>query len=367
MIPLNLTDPGLVDLEDFAETPTPSDTRPESDLFEERRLDFIDAVDSGPQFVAITHNDADGLGSASMIHASYAEPGASVHVGHNEPFGLEDALRVLANKDLTGIDVHVADLGVKVDKTLLDVIGASADSAFWWDHHQWANEDLEQMRSSGWVATIDESTCATTILYRELAHGSAPSGELEFLEKVSTLTEDHDMWVHNIEGSKELGAAAQALDDQMYINSILGGELPTEGKAGEAVDEWIAEQERLEAEAVRTADQYRIDGSDRPLDVGVAYTRASRTSEVGNELVEGKRDLDVALVLGTDTSVHIYSHSTDGSFDRCHEVAQALGGGGHETAAGATFEFERFRELAEYWATAGESRLSQVLSEVQQL
>ena len=347
MIPDELGSRDELGLEEYAVTPSADDMRPESEAFAEAEADLRSRLDRGARTVAVTHNDADGLGSAAMIQAHASGPAVLCPVGHNGAYQAHDALAELAMRDLSGVDVHVADLGVEVDPDDLRRIAESADSASWWDHHRWDDEWRETVEEAGWDVAVDESICATKLL-----HWKLHDGEAGLLSRLAELTNDHDMWIHNVPGSKILGAAAQVLNWESYVDAVVSGELPTEGETGEIVRDWMSLQEELEAEAVRTADVTQFGH----LDVAFTYTRAARTSEVGNELAEGPIGADIAVVMGTDGSVHVYSHSNEKGFDRCHEVARELGGGGHRTAAGATFDFEDFRELSGYWTGLGSNK-----------
>jgi len=96
--------------------------------------------------------------------------------------------------------------------------------------------------------------------------------------------------------------------------------------------------------------------------VAHTYGRCSQ-NEVAEELRQEGADAAVVVKPEGGTSLR----GSDG-FERCHEVADLLGGGGHPQASGCKPDvFDTMLEFARHWTTDGEEARREVLDAFEEL
>jgi uncharacterized protein len=311
------------------------------DEFDEARAEAEAAEALSDATVAVVADpDADGLGCVALIREAYGE-GALLPAAPHE---IEDGLAYAAEFGEPGLTAFVCDLCPDrfeyVEEELASLVD-HAETVRWFDHHQWDDEVAERVREAGvdLVVGDSEAECTTDVALRSI--------EYEFPERFSdlaTATRDHDLWIREDPRSDDLADFAYWSEPEEYVEAVgaYGADLPEEVLA------FLAEQ-RIEKEAlIEQAVSRAVVHEVGPWTVGVTYGRCSQ-----NEVAEAMREQ------GADASVIVKpagSASIRGSegFERCHEVAGQVNGGGHPRAAGCKPDiYDDMLDYAHHWTTQG--------------
>ena len=288
--------------------------------------------------VVVADGDADGLACAALVRAVHGEAALLP----TSPHDLEQSLEWVGEYAVDTA-VYVCDLcpDDEADITHLDTVVDRVDAVTWYDHHQWDADLAAMVRDAGAELVVGDSeeVCTTDVALAELDH--------DFPEKYADLaavTRDHDLWIRDDPRSDDLADYAYWVEPEDYVETVLehGADLPPE--ATELLAERRVEKEALVEKAVERA-QLREVG---PWTVGVTYGRCSQ-----NEVAEALREqgADAAVVVKPAGSASI--RGTEG-FERCHEVAAQVNGGGHPKAAGCKPDiYDDMLDYAHHWSTQG--------------
>jgi oligoribonuclease NrnB/cAMP/cGMP phosphodiesterase (DHH superfamily) len=289
--------------------------------------------------VVIADPDADGLASTALVRIARGE-GALLPAGPHE---IQEALTWVAEYADTGAELYVCDLcpDSESDVELLDAVVSRVGSVAWYDHHQWDDDIAARVQQAGVDLVVGESdeVCTADVVLAQLDH--------EFndrFDELARVTRDHDLWVREDERSDDLADYAYWVDPEEYVETVLehGVDFPPE------VGEFLAER-RVEKEALIEKATERAELRDvGPWTVGVTYGRCSQ-----NEVAEALRQqgTDAAVIVKPAGSASI--RGTEG-FERCHEVAAQVNGGGHPRAAGCKPDiYDDMLDYAHHWTTHG--------------
>jgi oligoribonuclease NrnB/cAMP/cGMP phosphodiesterase (DHH superfamily) len=283
--------------------------------------------------------DADGLACTALIREAVGEA-ALVPAG---PRDIRRALEHVAEYAQPGVDLYVCDLcpDSEADLEHLAAVAERADSIHWFDHHQWDDALATVVDEAVDRRVVGESDewCSADVVARSL---STPLPD--HLEELAVVTRDHDLWLREDPRSDDLADYAYWAEPEEYIETVAahGPDLPAE------VEEYLAEM-RVEKEAlielaVGRARHHEIG----EWTVGVTYGRCSQ-----NEVAEALRQAgtDAAVVVKPAGSASI--RGSDG-FERCHQVAGRVNGGGHPKAAGCKPDiYDDMLDYAHHWTTHG--------------
>ncbi|MBZ6495416.1 DHH family phosphoesterase [Natrinema longum] len=330
-----------------------------------------EAALEGAEAAVIADPDADGLACVALIRAAYddvqnvPEPDDEEPAGPDEgdepleepeptphdvalvpasPHDVEDALARVAEYGEEGIDVFVCDLApdrYEYVEDELDAALATADRVSWYDHHQWGDDVAAAVRDAGvdLVVGDSEEECSADVVSRSLEYEFGP-----MYEELAAVTRDHDLWLREDPRSDDLADYAYWTDPAEYVEVVreYGVDLP------EWVTDYIAERrvekEALIEQAVGRAELREIGG----YTVGITYGRCSQ-----NEVAEAMREqgADASVIVKPAGSASI--RGTD-AFERCHEVAGKVNGGGHPKAAGCKPDiYDDMLDYANHWTTRG--------------
>jgi len=289
--------------------------------------------------VVIADPDADGLACTTLVRVARGE-GALVPAGPHE---IREALGWAAEYGQPDAEVFVCDLcpDNASDIAQLQAVVEGSATVSWYDHHQW-DPDLEAaVREAGVDLAVgpSEEVCSADVTLEQLDH--------EFEERYADLaavTRDHDLWIREDDRSDDLADYAHWAEPEEYIATVVehGADLPAD------VTEYLAER-RVEKEALieKAIDRSQLRDVG-PWTVGVTYGRCSQ-----NEVAEGLREqgADAAVIVKPAGSASI--RGTE-SFQRCHEVAEQVSGGGHPKAAGCKPDvYDDMLDYAHHWSTHG--------------
>jgi len=292
----------------------------------------------GADRVVVADPDADGLACVALVRTAFGES-ALLPAGPHE---IEEALAYVVEFGEPGLSVFVCDLcpDSPDDVAALPAVADLAASVRWFDHHQWddALAAMVEEHAELVVGASDEEATADVAL-RTL--------EYDFPDRYADLaavTRDHDLWLREDPRSDDLADYAYWAEPEEYLETIQGhgADLPPE------VEAYIAEQrvdkDALVERAVDRAEYQEVS----EWTVGVTYGRCSQ-----NEVAEAMRSAgaDASVVVKPAGSASI--RGTD-AFERCHEVAAQVNGGGHPKAAGCKPDiYDDMLDFAHHWTTRG--------------
>ena len=289
--------------------------------------------------VVIADPDADGLACTALIRIARGS-GALLPAGPHE---IDRAIEWTSKYADADAEVFICDLCPDSERDLaaLDTLVDRAGSVTWYDHHQWDDSLAGAVREAGGDLTVGESgeVCTADVALAELDYGFD-----ERYEELAAVTRDHDLWLREDPRSDDLADYAYWTEPEEYIETILehGSDFPP------AVEEFLEEQ-RVEKEALieKAVERARLRDVG-PWTVGVTYGRCSQ-----NEVAERLREqgADAAVIVKPAGSASI--RGTE-NFERCHEVAEQVNGGGHPKAAGCKpGVYDDMMDYAHHWTTQG--------------
>jgi len=330
---------GAGDEDDAAEEQTTNDAAEEqttNDAAEEPTTD--DAAEEDPTA------DAHAESSVALVAAG--------------PHSLVDALERVAEFADPGVDAYVCDICPDSFDDVadpLDDLLDRADGVRWFDHHQWDEEVAAAVRDAGVDLVVGDSDeeCSTDVALRSLDHGFD-----DRFRELADVTRDHDLWLREDPRSDDLADYAYWAGPEEYVTVVgaYGADLPDPVQS--YVDHRRVEKERLIERAVERAEVHEVG----PWTVGVTYGRCSQ-----NEVAEALREqgTDAAVIVKPAGSASI--RGTDG-FERCHEVAAQVNGGGHPKAAGCKPDiYDDMLDYAHHWSTDGSAARRVILAAFERL
>ncbi|PSQ17304.1 recombinase RecJ [Halobacteriales archaeon QS_8_69_73] len=293
---------------------------------------------AGADRVVVADPDADGLACVALLRTALGEA-ALLPAGPHE---IADALEYVAEFGDPGLELYVCDLCPDDDRDVepLATVADHAAGVRWFDHHQWEADLAATVREHAeLVVGESDKECSADVTLRSLAH--------DFDERYADLaavTRDHDLWLREDPRSDDLADYAYWADPEEYLATVLehGADLPAD--VGAFLEEQRVEKEALIERAVDRAD-YETIGE---WTVGVTYGRCSQ-NEVAEAMREAGADASVVVKPAGSASIR----GTD-AFERCHEVAAQVNGGGHPKAAGCKPDiYDDMLDYAHHWTTRG--------------
>ncbi len=312
--------------------------RPDELTVQQREEETAATIESA-DVVVVADADADGLACTALIRETHGEA-ALVPASPHE---LDRAIHWIATYAQEGATIYICDLCPDSEDDLESLADATdrAESITWYDHHQWNDELAAAVESTGIELVVGDSdeVCTADVALEEL--------DADFDEKfvdLAAVTRDHDLWIRDDPRSDDLADYAYWSEPEEYVQVVLehGADLPEE------VEEFLTEQ-RIEKnalieKAVERAELREIGD----WTVGITYGRCSQ-----NEVAETLREqgADAAVIVKPAGSASI--RGTE-NFERCHEVAAQVSGGGHPRAAGCKPDiYDDMLDYAHHWTTRG--------------
>ncbi|THE63893.1 phosphohydrolase [Salinadaptatus halalkaliphilus] len=350
------------------------------DLEEDLEDEEAAAALEGAEVAVVADPDADGLACVALLRAAYddvavvpepdeedaaleeedleREPSDADDTALEEPeptphavallpaspHDVEDALARVAEYGDEGVDLYVCDLCPDKYEYVEDELAAALETASrvsWYDHHQWDDEVAAAVREAGVDLVVGDSDaeCSADVVYRSLEYEFDP-----IYEELAAVTRDHDLWLREDPRSDDLADYAYWTDPAEYVEVVrkYGADLPD--WVAEFIAERRIEKEALIEQAVGRAELREVG----PYTVGITYGRCSQ-----NEVAEAMREqgADASVIVKPAGSASI--RGTD-EFERCHEVAGKVNGGGHPKAAGCKPDiYDDMLDYANHWTTRG--------------
>ena len=293
---------------------------------------------SGADRVVVADPDADGLGCVALLRVAFGSA-ALLPAGPHE---IADAFEYVEAYGEAGVELYVCDLCPDAESDIdpLPAVADLADTVRWFDHHQWDDGLADAVSAYADLVVGDsDSVCTTDVTLEAL--------DYEFDERyvdLAAVTRDHDLWLREDPRSDDLADYAYWAEPEEYVGTVLehGADLP------DAVETFL-EERRVEKEALieKAVDraEFREIGE---WTVGITYGRCSQ-NEVAEAMREAGADASVIVKPAGSASIR----GTD-AFQRCHEVAARVNGGGHPKAAGCKPDiYDDMLDYAHHWSTRG--------------
>ncbi|MFB6224028.1 MAG: DHH family phosphoesterase [Haloarcula sp.] len=289
--------------------------------------------------VVIADPDADGLACTALIRQACGE-GALLPAGPHE---LTEALEWTAEYADPDATVFICDLCPDRESDIkpLDSLVAGVERVVWFDHHQWPDDLADDVNAAGIERTVGDSdeVCTADVALSELDH--------EFDDQwvdLAAVTRDHDLWIRDDPRSDDLADFSYWSEPEEYIEAVREHGPDLSPELHEFLEEKRVEKEALIEKAVDRAELREVG----EWIVGITYGRCSQ-----NEVAEALREqgADAAVIVKPAGSASI--RGTE-SFERCHEVAGQVNGGGHPKAAGCKPDiYDDMMDYAHHWTTQG--------------
>jgi len=289
--------------------------------------------------VVIADPDSDGLACVALVREAFGE-GQLVPAGPHE---IEESLEWAAEYAEPDATVVVCDLcpDSEYDVAALPDLVERVEDVRWYDHHQWDPELADFVDDQGVERVVGDSdeVCTADVVLAELDHDFS-----EQFAELAAVTRDHDLWIREDERSDDLADLSYWSEPEEYMEAVLehGPDLSAE------IHEFLAEK-RVEKEALIEKAVQRAELRDvGEWTVGVTYGRCSQ-----NEVAEALREqgADAAVIVKPAGSASI--RGTE-NFERAHEVAGQVNGGGHPRAAGCKPDiYDDMLDYAHHWSTRG--------------
>jgi oligoribonuclease NrnB/cAMP/cGMP phosphodiesterase (DHH superfamily) len=303
--------------------------------------DLVARVQSGP---ADTTDRSEDAADEVVEETDDPDDDSPVALVAASPHSLGEALERVAEHLDSGADVYVCDLcpdSVDAVEPSLSTLVERAGGVRWFDHHQWDESVAAAVRAAGVDLVVGDSDeeCTTDVALRSLDYDFPAR-----FSELARVTRDHDLWLNEDDRSKDLADYAYWTSPEEYVTVVgaYGADLP------DAVAEYIAyrrvEKEELIERAVDRAEIKQVG----EWAVGVTYGRCSQ-NEVADALRE--QGADASVVVKPAGSASLRGSET---FERCHEVAALVNGGGHPKAAGCKPDiYDDMLDYAHHWTTEG--------------
>ncbi len=301
--------------------------------------------------IVLADPDADGLTATALVRQRHPE----ATLVPTEPSDLERRLTQLRETATALTQLYILDLApddVTEITDLLDVLCDRAEAVRWYDHHDWPSDAPAAVRDTGVSLSIGASdevcTADVTLEYLDGSYSQQ-------WHDLVAVVRDHDLWIRNDARSDDLADYAHWSEPEEFIETITehGADLPPEVQS--LLTERRTEKQALIDAAVDRAELRDVAG----VTVGITYGRCSQ-----NEVAEALREAGAACSVVIKPSGGISLRGTD-SFERCHEVARELGGGGHPQAAGCKPPiYEDMLDYAHHWTTEGATARHAVLAAI---
>jgi len=296
---------------------------------------------AGVEVAVVADPDADGLACVALLREVYGEA-ALIPAG---PHDLEDGMAYVAEYGEPGVRAFVCDLcpdRFEYVETELAALTDHAGEVRWFDHHQWEDDVAAAVRETGVDLVVGDSDeeCTADVALRSLDYDFP-----DRLRELAAVTRDHDLWIKEDPRSDDLADFSYWVEEaEEYVATVRehGPDLPPDVQSMLA-ERRVEKDDRIER-AVRRA-EYREVG---PWTVGITYGRCSQ-----NEVAEAMREegADASVVVKPSGPASIRGTEV---FERAHEVAGRVNGGGHPKAAGCKPDvYDDMLDYAHHWTTQG--------------
>jgi oligoribonuclease NrnB/cAMP/cGMP phosphodiesterase (DHH superfamily) len=321
----------------------------------------VEAAVDGNSIVVLADDDLDGFGCATLLEAYHSGTNVGVvHAGHSDPPGVEAVLSMLAEAvEPAHKRVYICDLPPNDEGAYLDAVTQLSDHAEVqiFDHHSWPDHARTQIEDLGRI-NVGDSISGTEVTFGNVA---GEWSDADSWGQFVTIVTDYDIGDPELDRSEDLADAAHQLDSETFRRYAREREedLVEEPSIGEIVDEYQTTKRRQIELAKQRVRLHEEDG----VTVVTTYGQCP-SSQTSEDLFEAF-DCDVVVLIQPDGELNI--RTADGH-PYSFTIADRMGGGGRERAAGATPEWygEGADQIpwTDHWATMGEATRDRVVDVV---
>lgn len=282
----------------------------------------------------------DGVTAAVAVARSYAGVEVQAHFANNPEIN-ETLLAVPPPPAGTTQDLWITDISWTRPETdaHLRALAAAGTRITWIDHHRTAIERLRRGAIDVPLSSmvVEDTYAASRLVFehiRRTLDPRAPWAERFLaLERLVTLADDNDRWIHAHEGSRELALTVGAMHGTEAYEDLLGidAAVTYTPRMREAYARIAAELAATHALAERTRTERRVGAV-----LVVAAWCAGFPSEIGDAW--GKRNPNAVFALYDTKSRGVSFRRSPDCLVDLSKVAETFGGGGHAAAAGCQIE-----------------------------
>jgi oligoribonuclease NrnB/cAMP/cGMP phosphodiesterase (DHH superfamily) len=318
----------------------------------------ITAFNSNDTACIVTHVDLDGVGSGLIAELALCSAAKSDYltgismnfIGYTKGIGqrLKEAVEA---KDYFSV-VIVTDISLRGEDLdiFLDLVKSRPDTFFVWaDHHSSSEVDrVPELPNLMWEVSTnkEDNRCGADIIHRMLFRDlglqyNASDFILNMANRAMSLAHDYDLWIKKMPASQDVTDMISTLGPRKvweFLSKNPTLMLPENYERHEVL--WNAalraRKQRIDSLALVRATKTNAVINDQKFVFGVCQ---GYSSEAGHTLADGDPSV-AAIVLdirheqtgGFNPGLSL--RRADGSTINLKEIAEKLGGGGHEYAAG---------------------------------
>ena len=286
----------------------------------------------------ITHVDADGIGSSTLVAREILSRGGSYRIIFTQPDRVYSYLAKLSKyvSSSSISSIYITDLAPNKNyvHSIADLVKRYSESnikIYWLDHHIWDSELSNILSSSGAEVYVDTSTCATGVVRRFF------SLEDEFSIDLEKVICSIDLWRFDDHRSAYFTRLVSYRDDDEWRNLLVNKLI--ELKSIDQLISWgmrfiidLMDKELFEySKYLEEAIQKTFCGI-KFIVVLKSRNSSIGTSQLGHYLLSATHS-DVAVIIRENGSISFRSREYN-----VRDLALHFGGGGHRLASGGAVE-----------------------------
>lgn len=292
--------------------------------------------------LVITHiADLDGILSGALIMRKY-------HLSKNNvlfaDYNREKLLEIESSfnkKYKKGMSLFITDIGVNTStidifKRIISTVKKNNGKVFWFDHHTWGDEMIDEVASMCDVAVVNENKlfCAAEITAKELELKD------EFTNKLLKIVHfaDFNIKPNNKKTKEFIGYYVLSTTYYSSFNSVkrqkITREIAEQLSKGVSLPNFLVKDgkmfERINKERLK-----ELPNTIKKLGISaIGFTKFVSTNQAC-EAIQNFANVDIGIYINTET----YKAHMRSKFADCSVVARYFGGGGHPHAS--AFEIDK--------------------------
>jgi oligoribonuclease NrnB/cAMP/cGMP phosphodiesterase (DHH superfamily) len=352
--------------------------------------------------IVLTDADADGIFSAALVEYVFGDSldVQVVPVGPHKPIlrpgEAIDELAKYAKKNLT---VWFLDTSLdSAEEWMISDLPQAAENTriHFFDHHEWSNEnrkeyvrehteyfELDCLESKPWELPdeVIEERCTTQMVYDYFT-----ASGIEFPDEIKHRVKGvnvGDLWIKNDDGEFKHPLTQPLTDSVEFVTDINREHRLDEPWYGykKLADAFLDTKTAITNSVIdELADKYHtkiqekvdfvLQNSDELVTSetvnGITYT-AVYANIAPNEISEILRENGSDVVAVVFPHLRVSFRGKENTFEKCHKIAEDLGGGGHKMASGAgLYDLNPYATDKEFQEDNGEKVRRKLITELQQ-
>jgi hypothetical protein len=291
----------------------------------------------------ITHNDLDGVGAAASYLRIVGVRPEDASVLFAEPYNVDQAVERLAPYLEPRSTLAFMDIGYNLESTprALEALKSFSSKDLnieWYDHHVWAEEDINKVLSAGARLFIDRSTCGAGVVIRYASKLYGVEAD-DFLRRLESAVCAADLWKWDDPMAPKLFRASTSPPGvkngewkEMLVKKFFSGVLWDE-ELQSRLNDYLAEE--LSRSSKELKGLYTSRGGGCAVAAIVRDFDLPSDSIMGSMIISRARASAAALIKRRGFRRVSISLRSRGAAN-VQVVARYLGGGGHPRASGAS-------------------------------